>query len=59
MGELRVLMGECRDPEWPKVVGLSIDGCIPRCDVGELRGEDVIGPESVGERGIRYESGHF
>lgn len=53
MGELRVLMGECRDPEWPKVVGLSIDGCIPRCDVGELRGEDVIGPESVGERGIR------
>ena len=30
MGELRVLMGEWRDPEAPMEVGLSRDGCIPR-----------------------------
>lgn len=56
MGELRVLMGECREPEGPKDVGLSSDGCIPRWDVGELRGEDVTCPEeSVGR--IVEESG--
>lgn len=51
MGELRVLMGECRDPEGPNEVGLSSDGCIPRWDVGELRGEDVTCPvQSVGRK---------
>lgn len=45
MGELKVLMGECRDPEGPNEFGLSSDGCIPRWDVGELRGEDIICPE--------------
>lgn len=41
MGELRVLMGEWRDPDGPMEDGLSRGGCIPRWDVGELRGEDV------------------
>ena len=42
MGELRLLMGECRDPEGPMEPGLSSDGCIPRWDVGEARGDEVI-----------------
>lgn len=45
MGELRVLMGECRGPGPPMEVGLSSDGCIPRLDVGDPRGEDGTCPE--------------
>lgn len=30
MGELKVLIGEWREPEGPIEVGLSRDGCIPR-----------------------------
>lgn len=41
MGELSELMGEWREPEGPMDVGLSRDGCIPRWDVGEARGEEV------------------
>lgn len=29
-------------------VGLSRDGCIPRWDVGELRGDEVIWPDESG-----------
>ena len=29
-------------------VGLSRDGCIPRWDVGEPRGEEVIWPDESG-----------
>ena len=42
MGELRLLMGECRGPWGPMEPGLSSDGCIPRWDVGEPRGDEVI-----------------
>jgi len=42
MGELSELMGECRDPEGPMEVGLSSDGCIPRLDVGEPSGDELI-----------------
>lgn len=45
IGELRVLIGEWRGPEGPMEVGLSRDGCIPRCDVGEPRGEEVTCPD--------------
>lgn len=41
IGELSVLMGECRDPEAPMEVGLSREGCMGRWDVGELRGDEV------------------
>lgn len=38
----------------PIDVGLSSDGCIPRCDVGEPRGEEVTWPEeSVQKKKIR------
>lgn len=30
MGELKVLIGEWREPEGPIEVGLSRGGCIPR-----------------------------
>lgn len=50
IGELRVLIGECKEPEGPMEVGLSKGGCIPRWDVGEPRGDEVICPdESVGK----------
>lgn len=39
MGELSVLMGEWSEPDGPMEVGLSSEGCIPRWDVGEPRGE--------------------
>lgn len=58
MGELSVLMGECREPEGPMAVGLSRDGCIPRWDVGELRGEEVMWPEeSVQEK--KHKTGNY
>lgn len=41
IGELRVLMGECKEPEGPMEDGLSRDGCMPRWDVGELSGDEV------------------
>lgn len=41
IGELSVLMGECRDPEAPMEVGLSRGGCMGLWDVGELRGDEV------------------
>lgn len=50
MGELSVLMGEWREPEGPMDVGLRRDGCIPRWDVGEPRGEEVIWPEESVDR---------
>lgn len=48
IGELRVLMGEWREPEGPMEVGLSKEGCIPRWEVGEPKGEEVTCPEESG-----------
>lgn len=45
MGELKVLIGEWRELEGPMEVGLSRDGCIPRCEVGEPRGEEGMWPD--------------
>lgn len=60
MGELRVLMGEWSEPEGPIDVGLSSDGCIPRWDVGDPKGEDVTWPEeSVPENKKRGRVSHF
>lgn len=51
IGELSVLMGEWRGPEGPMDVGLSRDGCIPRWEVGDPKGEEVTWPdESVQEK---------
>lgn len=48
MGELSVLMGEWSEPDGPMEVGLRREGCIPRWDVGEPRGEEFTWPiESV------------
>lgn len=48
MGELNVLMGEWREPDGPIAVGLSSDGCIPRWEVGEPRGEEATWPDESG-----------
>lgn len=53
MGELSVLIGECREPEGPMDVGLRRDGCIPRCDVGEPRGDEVTWPDESGWKNRR------
>lgn len=45
IGELRVLIGECREPEGPIDAGLSKEGCIPLWDVGEPRGDEVSCPD--------------
>lgn len=48
MGELSVLIGEWSEPDGPMEVGLRREGCIPRWDVGEPRGEELTWPiESV------------
>lgn len=36
-------------------VGLSRDGCIPRWDVGEPRGEEVTWPDESGQKKIKEE----
>lgn len=60
MGELKVLIGEWSELEGPMEVGLSRGGCIPRCEVGEPRGEEGTWPDESAreeenmERNIRF-----